>query len=180
MILRIDRLAIELPAPKNPSPNSASAVQELLGGKFGEMSTLMNYTFQSFNFRGSNKMKPFYDLIANIAAEEFGHIELVSHTINMLLTGSTTRGSDPGRLAGQRLERHLRVLQRQPEAGPAAQLLPRVRRARQQDSRLRDGRRSGRAGDGGLPARARRHPHRGVREGARSALGRGRRQAAAD
>jgi Mn-containing catalase len=86
MILRIDRLAIELPAPRHPSPNSASAVQELLGGKFGEMSTLMNYTFQSFNFRGSDKMKPFYDLIANIAAEEYGHIELVSHTINMLLT----------------------------------------------------------------------------------------------
>jgi Mn-containing catalase len=95
MILRIDRLAIELPAPEHPSPNSASAVQELLGGKFGEMSTLMNYTFQSFNFRGSDRMKPFYDLIANIAAEEFGHIELVSHTINMLLTGSTTRGNDP-------------------------------------------------------------------------------------
>ena len=95
MILRIDRLAIELPAPSHPSPNSASAVQELLGGKFGEMSTLMNYTFQSFNFRGRDKMKPFYDLIANIAAEEYGHIELVSHTINMLLTGSTSRGGDP-------------------------------------------------------------------------------------
>jgi Mn-containing catalase len=27
-------------------------VQELLGGRFGEMSTLMNYTYQSFNFRG--------------------------------------------------------------------------------------------------------------------------------
>src|SRR5689334_23348056 len=83
MILRIDRRAIELPAPKHPSPNSASAVQELLGGKFGEMSTLMNYTFQSFNFRGRNKMKPFYDLIANIGAEEYGHIELVSHTIDL-------------------------------------------------------------------------------------------------
>ena len=30
MILRIDRLAIELPAPGHPSPNSASAVQELV------------------------------------------------------------------------------------------------------------------------------------------------------
>jgi Mn-containing catalase len=95
MILRIDRLAIELPSPENPSPNSASAVQELLGGKFGEMSTLMNYTFQSFNFRGRSKLRPFYDVIANIAAEEYAHIELVSHTINMLLTGSTTRGDDP-------------------------------------------------------------------------------------
>ena len=101
MILRIDRLAIELPAPSHPSPNSASAVQELLGGKFGEMSTLMNYTFQSFNFRGRDTMKPFYDLIANIGAEEYGHIELVSHTINMLLTGSTTRGSDPSTTAAR-------------------------------------------------------------------------------
>jgi len=95
MILRIERLAIELPVPENPSPNSAAAVQELLGGRFGEMSTLMNYTFQSFNFRGRDKMRPFYDLIANIAAEEFGHIELVSHTINMLLSGTMPRSSDP-------------------------------------------------------------------------------------
>jgi Mn-containing catalase len=95
LILRIDKLPIELPQPKNPSPNSAAAVQELLGGRFGEMSTLMNYTFQSFNFRGRDKARPFYDLIANIAAEEFSHIELVSYTINLLLTGSTERGTDP-------------------------------------------------------------------------------------
>src|ERR671911_2713652 len=95
MILRIDKLAIELPAPDHPSPNSASAVQELLGGKFGEMSTLMNYTFQSFNFRDRNKLRPYYDLVANIAAEEFSHIELVSYTINLLLTGSTRRDPDP-------------------------------------------------------------------------------------
>ena len=37
MILRIDRLAIELPMPAHPSPNSASAVQELLGGQLGEL-----------------------------------------------------------------------------------------------------------------------------------------------
>jgi Mn-containing catalase len=40
-------------------------------------------------------MRPFYDLIANIAAEEFGHIEAVSYTINLLLTGATKRGSNP-------------------------------------------------------------------------------------
>ena len=95
MILRIDKLPIELPRPENPSPNSAAAVQELLGGKFGEMSTLMNYTFQSFNFRGRKAMRPYYDLIANIAAEEYGHIELVSYAINLLLTGTTKRGTDP-------------------------------------------------------------------------------------
>ena len=51
MILKLDRLLHDLPMPNNPSPNDAAAVQELLGGKFGEMSTLMNYTYQSFNFR---------------------------------------------------------------------------------------------------------------------------------
>src|SRR6186713_2249563 len=77
---------MELPHPNNPSPNSAAAVQELLGGKFGEMSTFMNYSFQSFNFRGRQAARPFYDLIANIAAEEFGHIELVAAAINTMLT----------------------------------------------------------------------------------------------
>src|ERR671914_19117 len=95
MIIRVDRLPLDIPKPREPNPNSAAAVQELLGGKFGEMSTLMNYTFQSFNFRGRSKLRPYYDLIANIAAEEYSHIELVSYTINLLLTGSTKRGTDP-------------------------------------------------------------------------------------
>lgn len=91
MILRIDRLATALPRPKAANANAAAAVQELLGGKFGEMSTLMNYTYQSFNFRGRTKLRPFYDLISNIAAEEYSHIELVSATINLLLSGTTKR-----------------------------------------------------------------------------------------
>jgi len=95
MILRIDKVAVDFPKPKNPSPNDAAAVQELLGGKFGEMSTLMNYTFQSFNFRGREKLRPYYDLIANIAAEEYSHIETVSYAINLMLTGTTTRGTEP-------------------------------------------------------------------------------------
>src|ERR671912_1265212 len=95
MILRIDHPPIELPIPTNPSPNGAAAVQELLGGRFGEMSTLMNYTMQSFNFRGRSQARPFYDLMPNIAAEEYSHIELVSYTINLLLTGTTKRDPDP-------------------------------------------------------------------------------------
>ncbi len=97
MITRFDRVALDLPIPKSPNPNAASIVQELLGGKFGEMSTLMNYTFQSMNFRGREKdqAKPFYDLIANIAAEEHNHIEAVTYTINLLLSGASERGTDP-------------------------------------------------------------------------------------
>ena len=89
MILRIDRWQTELPPPADPDPEGASVVQELMGGKFGEMSTLMNYTFQSFNFRARQQARPFYDLVANIAAEEYAHIELVAATINTMLTGAT-------------------------------------------------------------------------------------------
>jgi Mn-containing catalase len=89
MILRIDRIQTEMPAPSDPDPAGAARVQELMGGRFGEMSTLMNYTFQSFNFRNRQGARPFYDLIANIAAEEYGHIELVAVAINTMLTGAT-------------------------------------------------------------------------------------------
>ena len=96
-------MAVRLPEPKNPSANDAAAVQELLGGKFSEMSTLMNYTYQSFNFRGKKRLRPFYDLICSISGEEYGHIEAVSMAINLLFTGTTTRGTDPtpGPLHGQ-------------------------------------------------------------------------------
>jgi Mn-containing catalase len=102
VFLRVDRLLTELPPPSDPDPAGAAAVQELMGGRFGEMSTLMNYTFQSFNFRERQGARPFYELLANIAAEEFGHIELVAAAINTMLTGATPEkngkknGSGPG------------------------------------------------------------------------------------
>jgi len=90
-------LQIDLPRPTEADPAAAGAVQELMGGKFGEMSTLMNYTYQSFNMRGKSKVRPYYDLIANIAAEEFGHIELVANTVNLLLdqTFESANGATP-------------------------------------------------------------------------------------
>ena len=92
MVYRFDQITVNLPAPNGPNANAAAAIQELLGGKFGEMSTLMNYTFQSFNFRGRSKeYRPFYDLISNIAAEEYSHLEAVTCAINLLLTGTTPR-----------------------------------------------------------------------------------------
>ena len=105
MFLRIDRLQTELPPPSDPDPEGAAMVQELLGGKFGEMSTLMNYTYQSFNFRDRQAARPFYDLLANISAEEFGHIELVAATINTMLTGASetprSNGKGPGTPLGR-------------------------------------------------------------------------------
>lgn len=87
MFLRIDRLPVELPVSPEVDPIAAKNVQELLGGRFGEMSTLMNYTYQSFNMRGRDKIRPYYALISNIAAEEGGHIEIVSAAINSCLNG---------------------------------------------------------------------------------------------
>ncbi len=99
MILRIDKLQTEMPPPSDPDPDGAAAVQELMGGRFGEMSTLMNYTFQSFNFRNRQGARPFFDLIANIAAEEYGHIELVATTINTMLTGTSLEDAKHARNA---------------------------------------------------------------------------------
>jgi Mn-containing catalase len=75
MFMRVDRLITELPPPKKQDPNAGAALQELLGGKYGEMSTLGNYMFQSFNFRSKDKLRPFYSLVASITAEELAHVE---------------------------------------------------------------------------------------------------------
>jgi Mn-containing catalase len=87
MFLRVDKLQIELPAPAKQDPNAGAALQELLGGKYGEMSTLGNYLFQSFNFRSKSKLRPFYGIVAAITAEELGHVELVSNGVAMLNNG---------------------------------------------------------------------------------------------
>jgi Mn-containing catalase len=96
MFMRIDQLQAELPAPKRADPNAAAALQELLGGKYGEMSTLGNYMFQSFNFRSKSKLRPFYSLVASITAEELGHVELVSNGVAMLNNGPDDALSDEG------------------------------------------------------------------------------------
>ncbi|CAM4284645.1 manganese catalase family protein [Paenibacillus tarimensis] len=93
MFKRINRLPIYLPTPDHGDANAAAAVQELLGGKFGEMSTLNNYMYQSNNFRAKKKLKPFYDLVASITAEEFGHVELVTSAINLLTHGISVPSS---------------------------------------------------------------------------------------
>lgn len=92
MFLRIDRLQVAMPLPKEPDPSAAAAVNELMGGRFGEMTTLNTYMYQSFNFRQRAKLRPFYALIANIATEELGHIELVGAAVNGLLHGAEPEG----------------------------------------------------------------------------------------
>ena len=43
MFTRINQLQMDLPKNTNPDPAAAASVQELMGGRFGEMSTLNNY-----------------------------------------------------------------------------------------------------------------------------------------
>lgn len=72
--------------PDNPDPQAARVMQEILGGHFGEMRTMMQFSFQSANFRGKDTQ--YRDLIKGIFIEEISHVELVQHTINQLLNGS--------------------------------------------------------------------------------------------
>ena len=77
-----------------PDPAAANALQEGLGGQFGEMRTMMQYLFQSINFRGPSA-KPYRDLIQGIGTEEISHVELIGTTISRLLDGSPRYNGKP-------------------------------------------------------------------------------------
>ena len=86
MYLHVQELINEI-ATDEPDPAAANALQEGLGGQFGEMRTMMQYLFQSMNFRGATG-KPYKDLLQGIGTEEISHVELIGTTINHLLDGS--------------------------------------------------------------------------------------------
>jgi Mn-containing catalase len=85
MFFHVQELINEIPTDE-PDPAAANALQEGLGGQFGEMRTMMQYLFQSFNARG--KATPYKDLIQGVGTEEISHVELIATTINHLLDGS--------------------------------------------------------------------------------------------
>ena len=95
MFESINKLPNHIPPSDRPDPKAAQALQEGLGGQFGEMRTMMQYLFQNMNFRG--EAKAYQDLLRSIATEEMGHVELVSNTINMLLEGASKQ-ADPEEL----------------------------------------------------------------------------------
>jgi Mn-containing catalase len=86
MYLHVQRLINDIVADE-PDPAAANALQEGLGGQFGEMRTMMQYLFQSMNFRGPTG-KPYRDLLQGIGTEEISHVELIGTTIARLLDGS--------------------------------------------------------------------------------------------
>src|ERR1044072_5019859 len=96
MFQSISRLPHPIPPADQPNPKAAQALQEGLGGQFGEMRTMMQYFFQNMNFRGD--AKPYQDLLRSMAAEEMGHVEQITNTINVLLEGASTNSSQPNDL----------------------------------------------------------------------------------
>lgn len=47
----VKRIPHPIPPADKPDPKAAQALQEGLGGQFGEMRTMMQYFFQNMNFR---------------------------------------------------------------------------------------------------------------------------------
>ncbi len=84
---------INIIKPDKPDPAAAKVLQETLGGQFGEMRTMMQFFFQSNNFRGKDTQ--YKDLLRGIFLEEISHVELVQNTINQLLNDSGL-SSQPG------------------------------------------------------------------------------------
>jgi Mn-containing catalase len=68
-----------------PDPKFATLLLEQFGGANGELAAALRYFAQAFAAK-----KPYpdkYDLLMDIATEEFSHLEIVGATIQMLLTG---------------------------------------------------------------------------------------------
>jgi len=68
-----------------PDPKFATLLLEQFGGANGELAAALRYFAQAFAAK-----KPYpdkYDLLMDIATEEFSHLEIVGATIQMLLAG---------------------------------------------------------------------------------------------
>lgn len=68
-----------------PDPRFAKLLLEQFGGGNGELKAAMQYFTQAFSVRHAYPDK--YDLLMDIATEEFSHLEIVGATIQMLLSG---------------------------------------------------------------------------------------------
>jgi len=68
-----------------PDPAFATLLLEQFGGANGELAAALRYFGQAFAAKAPFPDK--YDLLMDIATEEFSHLEIVGATIQMLLTG---------------------------------------------------------------------------------------------
>jgi Mn-containing catalase len=68
-----------------PDPRFANILLEQFGGENGELAAAMQYFNQAFGAKMPHPDK--YDMLMDIATEEFSHLEIVGATIQMLLKG---------------------------------------------------------------------------------------------
>lgn len=68
-----------------PDPSFARLLLQQFGGPNGELKAAMQYFVQAFGAKNPYPDK--YDLLMDIATEEFSHLEIVGATIQMLLNG---------------------------------------------------------------------------------------------
>src|SRR5687768_5914990 len=68
-----------------PDPRFANLLLKQFGGGNGELKAAMQYFVQAFGCRRAFPAE--YDLLMDIATEEFSHLEIVGATITMLLEG---------------------------------------------------------------------------------------------
>lgn len=66
-----------------PDPRFARVLLEAFGGANGELKSALQYFVQAFSCHNPYPDK--YDMLMDIATEEFGHLEIVGATIQMLL-----------------------------------------------------------------------------------------------
>ncbi len=66
-----------------PDPRFARVMLEAFGGANGELKSALQYFVQAFSCHNPYPDK--YDMLMDIATEEFGHLEIVGATIQMLL-----------------------------------------------------------------------------------------------
>lgn len=77
--------------PDAPDPAFARRFQEVLGGKWGEMTVALQYLYQGWNCRLPGKYK---DMLLDIGTEELAHVEMITTCIDRLLDVSPISEDD--------------------------------------------------------------------------------------
>lgn len=75
-----------------PDPVFAHHLQELLGGKYGEMTVMMQYLFQGWGMRGDGgdaRLIRVKDMLLETGTEEIAHVEMLATCIGLLLDGAS-------------------------------------------------------------------------------------------
>lgn len=92
-----------------PDPKFANLLLEQFGGGSGELKAAMQYFVQAFACRRAYPDK--YDLLMDVATEEFSHLEIVGATITLLLEGvsSELKAAAEGNLVAQMGSRSLKT-----------------------------------------------------------------------